>query len=112
MLPLHIPQLRTSIFHFWAMSWITYFSAIYHCTSILILWPNKCNVVVILGLKFLVDLSDVLCTSVEYITYNMGNWDLPDIYALGLTTLRLGHLYQANPSCPCYNYYIYTMLRL
>ena len=21
--------------------------------------------------------------------------------------LGLGHIYQANPSCPCYNYYIY-----
>jgi len=38
----------------------------------------------------------------------MGNWDLPDIYALtlGPAALRLGYIYQANPSCPCYNYYI------
>ena len=43
-----------------------------------------------------------------YITYNMGNRDLPDIYAhaLGPAALGLGHIYQANPSCPCYNYYI------
>ena len=42
-----------------------------------------------------------------YITYNMGTWDLPDIYAraLGPVALGLGHIYQANPSCPCYNYY-------
>ena len=34
---------------------------------------NKCNVVVIVGLKILVDLFDVLCTLVVYISYNMGN---------------------------------------
>jgi len=46
---------------------------------------------------------------VEYIAYNMGNRDLPDIYAiaLGPAALRLGYIYQANPSFPCYNYYIY-----
>ena len=40
----------------------------------------------------------------------MGNRDLPDIYAhaLGPAALGLGHIYQANPSCPCYNYYIYS----
>ena len=40
-----------------------------------------------------------------YITYNMGNRDLPDIYAhvLGPVALRLGYTYQADPSCPCYN---------
>ena len=45
---------------------------------------------------------------VVYITYNMGNRDLPDIYAhaLGPAALVLGHIYQANPSCPYYNYYI------
>ena len=45
---------------------------------------------------------------VVYITYNMGNRDLPDIYAhaLGPAALGLGHIYQANPSCPCYNLYI------
>ena len=39
----------------------------------------------------------------------MGNRDLPDVYAhaLGPVALGLGHIYQANPSCPCYNYYIY-----
>ena len=41
-----------------------------------------------------------------YITYNMGTRDLPDIYA---RALGLGHIYQANPSCPCYNYYIYIV---
>ena len=35
-------------------------------------------------------------------------------WALGIfliympAALRLGHIYQANPSCPCYNYYIFT----
>ena len=59
------------------------------------------------------DLPDIyahaLVHLVVYITYNMGNWDLPDIYAhaLGPAALGLGHIYQANPSCPCYNYYIY-----
>ena len=45
---------------------------------------------------------------VVYITYNMGNRDLPDMYAhaLGPVALGLGHIYQANPSCPCYNYYL------
>jgi len=45
---------------------------------------------------------------VEYITYNIDDQDLPDIYALALRPVALGfgHIYQANPSCPCYNYYI------
>ena len=44
----------------------------------------------------------------EYISYNMGTRDFPDIYAraLGPAALGLGHIYQANPSCPWYNYYI------
>ena len=38
----------------------------------------------------------------------MDTWDLSDIYAhaLGPVALVLGHIYQANPSCPCYNFYI------
>ena len=45
----------------------------------------------------------------EYITYTMATWDLPDIYAhaLGFAALGLGHIYQANPSWPWYNYYIF-----
>ena len=43
----------------------------------------------------------------EYISYNMGTRDFPDIYA---RALGLGHIYQANPSCPWYNYYIYISL--
>ena len=48
----------------------------------------------------------------EYISYNMGNRDLPDIYtlALGPAALGLGYIYQANPSCPCYNLYIYIYI--
>ena len=44
----------------------------------------------------------------------MGNRDLPDIYAraLGPAALGLGHIYQANPSCPCYNLYIYIYTRI
>ena len=53
-------------------------------------------------------------TQVVYITYNMGNRDLPDIYAhiLGPAALGLGHIYQANPSCPyaCYNLYIHIYI--
>ena len=58
------------------------------------------------GFKFF-DLSDAAYAKVVYITYNMSKWDLPDIYA---HALGLGHIYQANPSCPyaCYNlYYVY-----
>ena len=68
------------------------------------------NIILIVGLKFFFDLSDVVYTQLVYITYNMGNRDLPDIYAhaLGPAALGLGHIYQANPSCPCYNFiYIY-----
>ena len=61
------------------------------------------NIVLIVDLKFFFDLSDMIYMQVVYITYNMGNRDLPDIYA---HALRLGHIYQANPFCPCL--YIYT----
>jgi len=68
------------------------------------------NIVLIVGLKFFFDLFDMVHTQVVYITYNMGNQDLPDInaHALGPSALGLGHIYQANPSCPCYNLYIYS----
>ena len=51
----------------------------------------------IVGLKIIVDLFGVLCTLVVYISYNMGNRDLPDIYAraLGPAALRLGRIYRA-----------------
>ena len=64
------------------------------------------NIVLIVSSKFFFDLSDMTYTLVVYITYNMGNQDLPDIYAhaLGPATLGLGHIYQANSSCPCYSY--------
>ena len=41
----------------------------------------------------------------------MSTRDFPDIYAraLGPAALGLGHIYQANPSCPWYNYYIYIV---
>jgi len=39
---------------------------------------------------------------VVYITYTMATRDSPDIYA---RALGLGHIYQANPSWPWYNYY-------
>jgi len=34
----------------------------------------------------------------------------PDIYALALGPLRLGHIYQANPLWPWYNYYVVLKL--
>ena len=39
----------------------------------------------------------------------MGSQDLPDIYArtLGPVALGLGNIYQASPSCPCYNYVLH-----
>ena len=46
------------------------------------------------------------CNIVKYI-YNMCNWDLPDIYTIAL---GLRYIYQANPSCPCYNLYIYIYI--
>ena len=66
------------------------------------------------GFKIFFDLSDEVYTQVVYITYNMGNRDLPDIYAhaLGPAALGLGHIYQANPSCPCYNLYIFATKNL
>ena len=38
----------------------------------------------------------------------MGKRDLPDIYALarGPQARGRGHIYQANPDCPCYKWYI------
>ena len=57
-----------------------------------------------MGFKFLFN---VVCTLVAYITYSLGNQDFPDDYTLtlGPAALRLGHIYQANSSCPCYNLY-------
>ena len=42
-------------------------------------------------------------------TCNMAIRDLPDMYTLspGPAALGLRHTYQANPSWPCYNYYMY-----
>ena len=74
------------------------------------------NIVLIVGLKIFFDLSDVVYTQMVYITYNMGNRDLPDIYnyahTLGPAALGLEHIYQANPSCPCYNLYIHTYMHI
>ena len=41
------------------------------------------NIILIVGLNFF-DLSDVVYTQVVYITYNMGNRDLPDIFQLSI----------------------------
>ena len=42
------------------------------------------------GFKIFFDLSDEVYTQVVYITYNMGNRDLPDIYAHALGPAALG----------------------
>ena len=92
------------IFHVWAIACMTsslyYIRFTYNLTS-----EYRFNC----GIKKFLHLSDVTYTLVVYITYNMGNRDLPDIYAhaLGPAALGLGHMYQANPSCPCYNLYIF-----
>ena len=42
----------------------------------------------------------------------MGTRDLPDMYALSPRACgprASGHTYQANPSCPCYNLYMYSV---
>ena len=54
------------------------------------------------------------CNIVEYISYNMGNKDLPDIYTFALRPVALGLrcIYQANPSCPCYNLCIHVCQHL
>ena len=44
----------------------------------------------IVGFKIFIDMFDVVCTLVVYITYNMGNRDLPDIYTLALGPAALG----------------------
>ena len=47
---------------------------------------NVIIIAVIVGFKIF----NVLCTLVVYITYNMGNWDLPHIYPLALGPAALG----------------------
>ena len=94
-------------FHFWSIAWMT--SSLYYIQF------NKCICNLTGEYSFncgfiFFDLSDEAYTQVVYITYNMGNRDLPDIYARP-ATLGLGHIYQANPSCPCYNLYIHIYLR-
>ena len=44
------------------------------------------------------------CNIVEYISYNMGNWDLPDISIHPHPWAQV--YYQANLSCPYYNLYL------
>ena len=67
------------IFHFWAIACMT--SSLYYIEF------NKCinnpasKYSFNCGFKNFCDLSDMTYTLVVYITYNMGNRDLPDIYA-------------------------------
>ena len=106
----NMPKYISGTFHFWSIACMT--SSLYYIQF------NKCICNLAsecsfnYGFKFLFDLSDVVYIQLVYITYNMGNRDLPDIHAhaLGTAALGLGHIYQANPSCPCYNYtYIYII---
>ena len=104
----NMPGYISGTFHFWSLACMT--SSLYYTQF------NKCICNLAseysfnCGFKIFFDLSDEIYTQVVYITYNMGNRDLPDIYAhaLGPAALGLGHIYQANPSCPCYNLYIKT----
>ena len=52
----------------------------------------------------------IMGMEVLYNTCNMCICDLPHMYAkvLGWQAQGLRHTYQINPSCPCYNYYLYT----
>ena len=47
----------------------------------------------IVGFKIFIDLFDVVCNLVIYITYNIGNRDLSDIYTLALKPAALGLKY-------------------
>jgi len=107
----NITEYISIMFHFWAVACIT--SSLYYMQ-----FNNICNLTSeYCGFKKnFFDLSDTVYTSVVYITYNMGKRDLPDIYALArgicliniyAHALRLGHIYQANSSCSCYNLYTY-----
>ena len=106
----NMPGYISGTFHFWSIACMT--SSLYYMQF------NKCICNLTseysfnCGFKFFLNLSDVVYTQVVYITYNMGNRDLPDIYAhaLGPAALGLGHIYQAKPSCPCYNLYICTYI--
>ena len=68
------------------------------------------NTVLIVGLKFL--MSDVVYTLVVYITYNMGNRDLLDIYAhaLGPQARGLVHIYIRQIPLAHVITYTYTLL--
>ena len=95
----NMPGYILGAFHFWSIACMT----ICKLTSE---YSFNCE------FKNFFDLSDAVYTQVVYITYNIGNLDLPDIYAhaLGPAALRLGHIYQANPSYPCYNLYTYIYI--
>ena len=49
---------------------------------------------------------------VLHISCNMCTCDLPDMYVLSSQPVALGHTYQANPSCTCYNLYMYFIIFL
>ena len=88
----NMPGYISGAFHFWSIACMT--SSLYYIQF------NKCICNLTseysfnCGFKNFLDLSDVVYTQVVYITYNMGNRDLPDIYAhaLGPAALGLGHI--------------------
>ena len=105
----NMPGYISGTFHFWSIACIT--SSLYYIQFSKCICNLTSEYSFNCGFKIFFDLSDVVYTQVVYISYNMGNRDLPDIYAhaLGPAALGLGHIYQANPSCPCYNLYIYVL---
>ena len=88
--PGNMPRYISGTFHFWScmtssLYYIQFNKCICNLTSE---YSFNC------GFTIFFDLSDVVYTQVVYITYNMGNRDLPDIYAhaLGPAALGLGHI--------------------
>ena len=84
----NIPGYISGAFHFWSIACMT--SSLYYIQF------NKCICNLTseysfnCGFKnFLICLTWYIATQVVYITYNMGNRDLPDIYA---HALGLGHI--------------------
>ena len=70
------------IFHLWAIACMT--SSLYYIQFNKCIYNLTSEYSFNCGFKFFFDLPDVTYTLVVYITYNMGNRDLLDIYAPAL----------------------------
>ena len=68
---------------------------------------NKCNNYVVVAFNLLVLL--LMTTEVLHNTCNMCIRDLPDTNALIPWFSGFKHTYSVNPSCPCYNHYLYPV---